>query len=132
MQRHEGMPPLDFGFQDITMDRHESIQENAAHDQALSPVMEERHDMLPPLDLGFREPVLDVLNRAYSTMERAIEKLQEFDVEGNPARDWARRQIQACSQMQALYRQMALHRRTRRGVMRTLHLVRTVGPAHEE
>jgi hypothetical protein len=136
------LPPLNLGFQ----------EDNAASDEALPPVMQEQHanlpplnlgfeephdnlpppsqEALPPLNLGFREPLMDLLSRAHDTMDRAIDKLAEFDVEGHPARAWVRTQIQACEQMQVLYRQMVLHCRSRLGVYRTLHMICTVGPEH--
>jgi hypothetical protein len=168
---HGRLPPLNMGFQD----------DNAASDQSLPPAIRGQHrnlpplnlgfeepqediappsqEAMPPLNLGFREPVLDVLSRAHDTMERAVEKLAEFDVEGHPAREWAQSQIQACQQMQVLYRQMVVHeghparewaqsqiqacqqmqvlyrqmvvhRKSRLGVHGMLHMLRTVGPDH--
>jgi hypothetical protein len=128
------LPPLNLGFEEIvTQERH------ATSDQSLLPAIRGQHGNLPPLnlgfeelqeDMGFREPVLDVLSRAHDSMDRAVEKLAEFDVEGHPAREWAQTQIQACHQMQVLYRQMVVHRKSRRGVHGMLHMLRTVGPDH--
>ena len=117
------LPPLNLGFQDIVED------DDAAMDESLPPVIHERHgDQLPPLDLGFR----DVMNRAYNMMTTAIDKLEELDVEENPARDLVRNQIQRCMQYQDLYQQMALHRRSMRGWTRMFCVVRTAGPEHRE
>jgi hypothetical protein len=139
---HGGLPPLNMGFED----------DNAASDQSLPPAIRGQHGNLPPLNLGFeepqediappsqeamaplnlgfREPVLDVLSRAHDAMEKAVEKLAEFDVEGHPAREWVQSQIQACQQMQVLYRQMVVHRKSKLGVHGMLHMLRTVGPDH--
>jgi hypothetical protein len=111
--QHGNLPPLNLGF--------EEPQEDSA-----PPSQEE----MPPLNLGFREPVLDVLSRAHDSMDRAVEKLAEFDVEGHPAREWAQSQIQACQQMQVLYRQMIVHRKSKLAVHGMLHMLRTVGPDH--
>jgi len=87
--RMGSLPPLNLGFQDIVED------DDAAMDESLPPVIQERHgDQLPPLDLGFSETMTDVVNRAYNMMMTAINKLEELDVEENPARELVRNQIQ--------------------------------------
>ena len=110
----DSLPPLNFGFQ-------EDEDDDAAMDEAL-----------PPLDLGFREHMKDELKRAHDLMERAINRLDELNVEENPARDHVRNQIQVCLQMQALYVHMAMQRRSTRALLRTTHMVRTAGPEHME
>ena len=111
----ENLPPLNMGFQD--------------DDATLPPpAVNQEQDDMPQLDMGFREPIMDVLQRAHDTLVRAIERLAEHDVEGDPARGLARSQILACEQMQAIYRQMAIHYRARLGLHRTLHMLRTIGP----
>ena len=112
----DSLPPLNFGFQETFEDA-----DDAAMDEAL-----------PPLDLGFREHVKDELKRAHDLMERAINRLDELNVEENPARDHVRNQIQVCLQMQALYVHMAMQRRSTRALLRTTHMVRTAGPEHME
>jgi hypothetical protein len=147
-ERHAGLPPLVWGFEEIVSQAGHRVlpplnmgfeDDNSASDQSLPPAgIRGQHGNLPPLNLGFEEPqedgapepVLDVLSRAHDTMERAVEKLAEFDVEGHPARKWAQSQIQACQQMQVLYWQMVVHRKSRLGVHRMLHMLRTVGPDH--
>jgi len=123
----KSLPPLDLGFQG-------SVEEDdTARDEALPPVIQEPHgDQLPPLDLEFREIMLDVVNRAYNLMESAINKLDELDVEENPARDQVRNQIQRCKQTQALYKHMALHRISTRALIRTLCMVLVAGPQGRE
>ena len=113
----DSLLPLNFGFQETFED-----EDDAAMDEAL-----------PPLDLGFREHMKDELKRAHDLMERAINKLDELNVEENPARDHSvRNQIQVCFQMQALYVHMAMQRRSTRALLRTTHMVRTAGPEHME
>jgi len=125
--RMGSLPPLNLGFQEIVED------DDAAMDEALPPVIQEQHgDQLPPLDLGFRETMADVMNRAYNMMTTAINKLEELDVEENPARDLVRNQIQRCEQYQALYQQMASHRISMHAWTRMFYMVRTAGPEHRE
>jgi len=123
----ESLPPLNLGFK-------ESVDEDdAAMDEALPPVNQEQHgDQLPPLDLGFREQILPVVHNAYRMMRIAINKLDELDVEENPARDEVRSQIQRCKQNQALYHQMILYRRSTRALSCMLYQVRASGPEHRE
>lgn len=109
------LPPLEWAFQEPPPEAP------MPEDEDSMPVDVEA---LPPLDGNLR----DLLHRAYLAMERATDKLSEFDEKGDPARDMARNQIQAGMQMQALYRQVEMYGRLREGMGSTLHVLRSVGP----
>jgi hypothetical protein len=61
------------------------------------------------------------------TMQRAIERLEELELAGDPASVLVKNHIQASRQMLSLYRQLQVYCRTRIHTQQALHLVRTVG-----